>query len=182
MKTFVISAVTAGFLMGCASTDNDLVSGSTGPTVVDDQPQTAIAGEGSLMPGAYSTRQMPTGQFTGRERTNDQIGQRPTLPREADPRELARSEEGLADGAGTLGQSGIMPDRKVSAETLMETSGVPIEAPAHVAVTPPGAGTEVDQIAAEAVGSSAGAATGSATSTNTPAKGVVSTNSLPQPE
>ena len=182
MKTFVFSAVTAVFLMGCASTDNDLVSSSTGPTVVDDQPQTAIAGEGSLMPGAYSTRQLPTGQFTGRERTNDQIGQRPTLPREADARELARSEEGLADGAGTLGQSGIVPDRKVSAETLMETTASPIRVPAHAAVTPPGAGSEADQIADEAVGSSAGAVTGSAASTNAPARGAVSTNSLPRPE
>ncbi|MGZ8898565.1 MAG: hypothetical protein ACXW3Z_00570 [Limisphaerales bacterium] len=94
MKTFVISAVTAGFLVGCASTDHDLTSSAGGPTFVDDQPQTAVAGEGSLMPGAYDSRRMQTGQFTGRERTNDQIGQSPPLPREADARELERSEEG----------------------------------------------------------------------------------------
>ena len=180
MKTFVISAVAAGFLVGCASTDNDLASSATGPTFVDDQPQTAVAGEGSLMPGAYDSRRMQTGQFTGRERTNDQVGQRPTLPREADARELARSEEGLADGAGTLGQSGIVPDRGVSAETLMETSEVPIEAPAHVAVKPPGSVTE--QIQAEGVGAPAGSVTGAGASTNAPAGSNPTSDSVPRPE
>lgn len=153
MKTFVISAVAAGFLMGCASTDTDLASTASGLTQIDDQPQKAVSGEGSLMPGAYDSRRMQTGQFTGRERTNDQVGQRPTLPREADPRELARSEEGLADGTGTLGQSGIGPDRAVSAETLMETSEPPF-----------------------ATGSPGGAATGTGTGAIAP------TNSVPRPE
>lgn len=102
MKTFFVSAIAAGLLVGCATTDSESVSSASGShgTLVDDQPQTAIAGEGSLMPGAYSTREMPTGQFTGRERTNDQVGQRPTLPREADARELARSEEGMSNATG----------------------------------------------------------------------------------
>jgi len=64
---------------------------------------------------------METGQFTGQERTNNQIGQRPTLPPEADPRELERGEKKeTGTGAGTLGQSGIVPGQPVTAETLME--------------------------------------------------------------
>lgn len=173
MKTFVISAVAAGCLLGCASTDNDLVS-STGRTVVGDQPQTAVAGDGSLMSGAYDSRRMQTGQFTGHERTNDQVGQRPTLPREADARDLARSEDGLADGAGALGRRETVPDRGVSTETLMETSEEPIEAPAHVAVTPPRSATEQKQVADEATGSPPGAATGTEASTPT--------NSISRPE
>src|SRR5688500_12927084 len=126
MKPLILSAF-AGLLFGCASTDTNTVTRPSGSTIttVEDQPQTATAGEGSLMPGAYDARNLPTGQFTGRERTNDQIGQRPTLPREADARDLARSEEGLATGAGTLGQSGISPNRPVSAESIIESSAPP---------------------------------------------------------
>ena len=128
MKTLIISSLAGALLVGCATTETGTVSREDGATVygLDEQPQTAIAGEGSLMPGAYGSRPLPTGQFTGRERTNDQVGQRPILPREADARGLARSEEGLATGAGTLGQSGIVPNEPVSTETLMETSAPPI--------------------------------------------------------
>lgn len=73
------------------------------------------------MPGAYESRTMETGQFTGQERTNNQIGQRPTLPPEADPREFERGEKKeMGTGARTLGQSGIVPGKAVTTETLME--------------------------------------------------------------
>jgi hypothetical protein len=36
---------------------------------LNDQPQTSVAGEGSLMPGIYDSRHLSTGQFTGHERT-----------------------------------------------------------------------------------------------------------------
>lgn len=121
------------------------------------------------MPGAYGNRPMQTGQFTGRERTNDQIGQRPDLPREADPRELARSEEGLGTGAGALGQSGVVPGRPVTTETLMETAAPPVAAPAHVAVAPPASRTEQERVAAEGIGAAPGSVGGSASSTNAPA-------------
>ena len=104
---------------------------------LDDQPQTVVTGQGSLMPGAYGSRHMQTGQFTGRERTNDQIGQRPTLPREADPRELARDGE-TATGAGSLGQIGIVPGQPVTGESLIRSEELPITAPAHTVVVPPG--------------------------------------------
>lgn len=80
------------------------------------------------MPGAYGSREMQTGQFTGRERTSDMIGQRPTLPREADPRELTRTgniNTETANGAGTLGQTGIVPDEPVSRETILEDAPAP---------------------------------------------------------
>jgi hypothetical protein len=177
MKPFIFSALATGFLAGCASTDSTTVTRRSGSSVtsVDDQPQTAIVGEGSLMPGAYDTRSVPTGQFTGRERTNDQIGQRPTLPREADARDLARSEESLGvSGTGTLGQSGIVPDQPVTSETLMETAE-PVPPPAHAAVVPPGSDRE--RIAAESIGSAPGVSSGAASTTNTAANTV--TNSAP---
>jgi hypothetical protein len=124
MKTWIISSLASALLVGCATNDTDRASRNDGAGTrgLDDQPQSVTAGEGSLMPGAYGSRPLPTGQFTGQERTMTQIGQGPTLPREADARELARNEEGLATGAGTLGQSGISPNRPVSAESLIESS------------------------------------------------------------
>src|SRR5687768_12981097 len=124
MKTWIISSLASAMLLGCATNDTGTASRNDpgGSNGVDDQPQTAASGEGSLMPGAFGSRSLPTGQFTGRERTNDQIGQRPTLPREADARELARGEEGLGTGAGTLGQSGVVPNQPVSTDTLLEPS------------------------------------------------------------
>ncbi len=150
MKTLIISSLAGALLVGCATTETGTVSRDEGATVygLDDQPQTATAGEGSLMPGAYGSRPLPTGQFTGRERTNDQVGQRATLPREADARELARSEEGLATGAGTLGQSGLVPNEPVSTETLMETSAPPITQSDESA-----ARTRQSQIPAQGIGS-----------------------------
>jgi hypothetical protein len=101
-------------LAGCAATDNDTFSSSRDATrvlPVDDQPQTAVAGEGSLMPGAYEPRQLPTGQFTGQERTPAVIGQNPVVPRETDVRQMDRSGpiDAAGRGAGTLGQAGIAP-------------------------------------------------------------------------
>ena len=174
MKPLLLSTF-AGLLVGCASTDTTTVTGPSGSTVttVEDQPQTATAGEGSLMPGAYGTRNLPTGQFTGRERTHDQIGQRPTLPREADARDLARSEESLGvSGTGTLGQSGVVPNRPVTTETLMESAEP---------VLPPASRTEQERVAAEGIGSAPGISTDAGSLTNTPATGSL-TNSPARPE
>lgn len=128
MKTIFTCAAVACFIAGCASTETGTVSYDSGGRKVyglNDQPQTSVAGTGSLMPGAYNNRSMQTGQFTGQERTPNLIGQRPALPREADPRELARSPDataGMGTGAGSLGQSGVLPDREVSTDTIMETT------------------------------------------------------------
>jgi hypothetical protein len=179
MKPFILSALATGLLVGCASTDTTTVTHRSGSTVtsIDDQPQTAVAGEGSLMPGAYDTRSVPTGQFTGRERTNDQIGQRPTLPREADAGDLARSEDSLGvSGSGTLGQSGVVPNRAVTSETLMETDET-VPPPAHVAVAPPASVTERERTPAEGVGAAPGISSGAASITNAPSS--TGTNTAP---
>src|SRR5688572_32337050 len=130
MKTWIISSLASAMLLGCATNDTGTASRNEpgGSYGVDDQPQTAASGEGSLMPGAFGSRSLPTGQFTGRERTNDQIGQRPTLPREADARELARNNE-TGKGAGTLGQSGIVPGEPVTGRTLLEEPETPERTP-----------------------------------------------------
>jgi hypothetical protein len=124
MKRLLILSVGGCLLAGCVSNENGRVSRTADGTRaygLNDQPQTSIAGEGSLMPGAYENRQMETRQFTGRERTNDEIGQRPALPPEADRRELARgSENETGKGAGALGQSGVVPGEPVSRDTLIE--------------------------------------------------------------
>lgn len=82
-------AIGAAVLAGCA-TENHQVETRNGVTHygLNDQPQKTVTGEGGLMRGEVETSGIPTGQFTGRERTLDQIGQYPTPPREADPREL----------------------------------------------------------------------------------------------
>ena len=149
MKTWLISSLAGALLVGCATSDTGTTSRNdgTGTSGLDDQPQTATAGQGSLMPGAYGSRSLPTGQFTGQERTMTQIGQGPTLPREADARELARNEDGLATGTGTLGQSGINPDRPVSTESLMESS-----TPQGSGAEQPAASSRRGEIAAQGVG------------------------------
>lgn len=171
MKAFFTCAVVTCMIAGCASTEvttSNPTEHQSPVETINDQPQTSVAGGGTLMPGAYGSRRLQTGQFTGRERTNDQVGQRPTLPREADARELARSEDTggeLGTGAGTLGQSGIVPDRTVSTETLMETTAVPATVPAHVAVTPPG--EEIGQeVETEAIGAPPGGISGEGSVTN----------------
>jgi hypothetical protein len=169
MKPFILSALAIGLCVGCASPDTTTVTRRSGSTTasIDDQPQTAVAGEGSLMPGAYDTRSVPTGQFTGRERTNDQIGQRPTLPREADARDLARSEDSLGvSGSGTLGQSGVIPNRAVTSETLMESGE---------AVPPPASVTERERTTTESIGSAPSLSTGSASLTNSSSTALTNT-------
>jgi hypothetical protein len=131
MKALLLLAATGCMLAGCVSTETERVSSTVNDTPVyglDDQPQTSVVGDGSLMPGAYGSRAAETGQFTGRERTNDQIGQRPTLPREADARELERDNE-TGKGAGTLGHSGIVPGEPVTGRTLLEEPETPERTP-----------------------------------------------------
>ena len=103
MRTiFALSAV-AAFLAGCASTENGRVYYQSDGTKVyglDDQPQASIVGEGTLMPGAYETHTLPTGQFTGKERTQDLIGHNPVPPRESDPR-IYRRDSVPNSGAGS---------------------------------------------------------------------------------
>jgi hypothetical protein len=80
----------AVLLAGCAS-ESHRVESRQGVRHygLDDQPQKAVTAEGGLMRGSNETKEMPTGQFTGRERTPDQIGQYPATPAEADPRQLS---------------------------------------------------------------------------------------------
>ena len=87
--TKMILCAAAVLAAGCA-TENHRVSSENGVPHygLDDQPQKVAAGEGPSMRGTTDPRTIPTGQFTGRERTLDQIGQYPTLPREADARAL----------------------------------------------------------------------------------------------
>ena len=124
MKALLIYSLGGLLLAGCATSETGRVSRTEDGTRVyglNDAPQTAVAGEGSLMPGAYESGDMETGQFTGRERTNSQIGQRPALPPAADARDLGRGPESeTGRGAGTLGQSGIVPGEPVTSETLLE--------------------------------------------------------------
>lgn len=169
MKRFVIvPVVAAAIFAGCATSETGRVTRTEEglPAYgLDDQPQTAIAGDGSLMPGAYGSRQLPTGQFTGRERTNDMIGQRPVPPREADPRALAHDDHAeTGKGAGTLGQSGVVPGEPVTAENLLETEEIPSDAPTHAVVIPPGSETPVER--QESVGNPPPNETGTEAGTN----------------
>jgi len=152
MKAILSLSASAVLLAGCASSENGRVSYQKDGTKVyglDDQPQSAIAGEGTLMPGAYDSRDMPTGQFTGKERTQDFVGQNPVTPREADPREFSREPRqvgsgivppGPGSGAGSLGQSGIQNDVSVSSSTLQTGPTNPRlipSAPASASANPP---------------------------------------------
>src|SRR4051794_2923974 len=103
MKIALISSAAGALLLGCASTETGTVSHkANGPPVygLNNQPETSVSGQGSLMRGLYDSRQMQTGQFTGQERTLNVIGQSPTLPRQADPREMDH-RGALAIGAGS---------------------------------------------------------------------------------
>ena len=84
MKAITIVILGGLLLAGCATSDVSQSRNDLQLREPNSQPQTAVAGEGSLMPGAHESRTLETGQFTGRERTNAQIGQRPALPPEAD--------------------------------------------------------------------------------------------------
>src|SRR3954466_8428558 len=101
MKAILTLSASAVLLAGCASSENGRVSYHKDGTKVyglDDQPQSAIAGEGTLMPGAYDSRDMPTGQFPAKETTQDFVGQNPVTPREADPREFSREPRQVGSG------------------------------------------------------------------------------------
>jgi hypothetical protein len=89
MKRLAAGCCGALLMAGCA-TENHRVENVHGVPHygLDDQPQKSVTAEGGLMRGLQETSHIPTGQFTGRERTLDQIGQYPTPPAEADPREL----------------------------------------------------------------------------------------------
>ena len=147
MKALLILPLGAALLTGCATTETGSVSRTSDGTAVyglSEQPQTAIAGDGTLMPGAYGSRHLQTGQFTGRERTNDQIGQRPVLPGEADARQLARDGE-IGTGAGALGQSGIVPGQPVTSDTLLRTEEVPPGTTGHAVVIPPSSEIPIEE-------------------------------------
>src|SRR5690242_12068961 len=110
MKMILLLTAGAGVLLsGCAWNDNERA-----------QPQSNLVGEGPIMPGLYDSREPATGQFTGQERTLGSIAPQPTLPPDADARELDHSAPPII-GAGSLGQSGIKPEnRVVTGSTLME--------------------------------------------------------------
>lgn len=123
MRTFLLTTIAGSLLAGCASTETGRVSTAPDGTRVyglDEQPQATVTGEGALMPGAYTTHTLPTGQFTGQERSQAVIGQRPTPPRESDPRDLARSTTPATSGAGALGQVGVIPGENVTSQTLVD--------------------------------------------------------------
>jgi hypothetical protein len=119
--------------MGCASShDTSFLKSENGtfPYPPADRPQTGVAGEGSLMPGAYNSRDVPTGQFTGKERTEDAIGQPPALPRDSDARQVEHSAgPTVGAGAGTLGQAGIVPEPGVVSSVDISQSPRPTVAP-----------------------------------------------------
>lgn len=90
MKMIFAFSTTALLLAGCAAPEPGTVYYRKDGVKVyglDEQPQSAITGQGSLMVGANETHTMPTGQFTGKERTKDKVGPIPITPRETNPLE-----------------------------------------------------------------------------------------------
>jgi len=142
MKALYTLGTAAILLAGCASSENGTVYYRKDGTKVyglDEQPQSAIEGQGSMMVGAYGTHTMPTGQFTGKERTNDRVAETPITPREADPREFDHSPKPVNQGivppsftehSGVLG-SGTPPVNgtntviQTDIETTTQTNSVP---------------------------------------------------------
>ena len=124
MKQFILVLPALAILAGCASTETGSVYKARDGTTVyglDEQPEATVTGSGALMPGAYASHNMMTGQFTGQERTQDLVGQRPETPREADSRVLQRSPApAMGTGAGTLGQSGIVPNGNITGSALVD--------------------------------------------------------------
>ncbi|MGN6386096.1 MAG: hypothetical protein ACTHMT_07635 [Verrucomicrobiota bacterium] len=104
MKIILAFSATALLLAGCAAPEPGTVYYRKDGVKVyglDEQPQSAITGQGSLMVGANQTHTMPTGQFTGKERTKDKIGQTPITPRETNPLEY--------DHTAKVETAGIVP-------------------------------------------------------------------------
>jgi hypothetical protein len=133
--------LSAGVLAGCATNPGPVTYKADGTPVytLDERPWSTASGEGALMPGAFENGEIRSGQFTGQERTHARIGQFPVIPPDADAREVARDPAppptlGAAvistrgAGAGTLGQSGIVPGQPVSSSTIMTS-------PAHPGLT-----------------------------------------------
>jgi hypothetical protein len=124
MKQFILVLPALAILAGCASSETGTVYKARDGTTVyglNEQPESSVTGSGALMPGAYASHNMMTGQFTGQERTQDLIGQRPETPREADARVLQRNPAPtIGTGAGTLGQSGIVPNGNVTGSALVD--------------------------------------------------------------
>lgn len=143
MKNILCFAALGMVLTGCATREGGKVYTSSDGTPVYDfrsQPQTSVAGEGTLMPGMYDVRQMPTGQMTGQERSSDIAGPRPILPPRADATETDHSAAPVI-GAGSLGQSGIRPDQNTV------TGGALVDHPAGVGSAPgvvSGSGSNVE--------------------------------------
>ncbi len=143
MKKIFVLAASGVLFAGCATREGGRVHSSSDGTPVYDfraQPQTVVAGEGTLMPGMYDVRQMPTGQFTGQERSSDIAGPRPILPPRADATETDHSAAPVL-GAGSLGQSGIHPDENAV------TGGSLVDHPSGVGSAPgivSGSGSNVE--------------------------------------
>jgi len=142
-SVFISTAIISAFLAGCASTQTGRVESASDGTRVyglTTQPQTALVGSEPLMPGADSSHTMVTGQFTGQERSHDVIGQQP-IPPNSDARELARTSKPpiavTGIGAGSLGQTGIIPDRNITSGTLIGSNlNPPTANPPTVATAP----------------------------------------------
>jgi hypothetical protein len=150
MKAILMFSTSALLLAGCASSEKGHVYYNQDGTKVyglDQQPQSAVVGEGTLMPGAYASHDMQTGQFTGKERSQDFVGANPVTPREADPRDFSRASQPTTAivppaGAGTLGQTGVQPRTSLSTSTLMSGPSNPSLAPsAGATANPPTAAT-----------------------------------------
>lgn len=137
MRTILISIGTAGcFLAGCATQNPDRVrytEEGVRAYHASPQPHANVAGAGTTMRGAYDPRTIPTGNFTGKETTPDQVGQFPTPPRQSEEGARVHDEpeaeppqvgSGIVPpragaGAGTLGETGLQPGEPVTAETIM---------------------------------------------------------------
>jgi len=172
MRNVFISAAVSTLLAGCASTQTGRVTTASDGTRVyglSPQPESALVGEQPLMPGSTSGHRVEAGQFTGQERTNDQVGEG-AIPPASDAREWARTSKpptgATGKGAGTLGQSGIFPDQNITSGTLIGSDVYPPTAnPPTFATAPTLSQPLTDETAKRgAVGSAPGPESGGANS------------------